>query len=70
MKVSQIGLISKKIKNLDKQFPVQDMLMQTGQVEQFSSGVYAYGHVPYLLKKNIDSVISNVLTKYGCSELS
>ena len=50
MKVSQIGLISKKINNLDEQFPVQDMLMQTGQIEQFSSGVYAYGHVPYLLK--------------------
>lgn len=50
MKVSQIGLISKKINNLDEQFPVQDMLMQTGQIEQFSSGAYAYGHVPYLLK--------------------
>lgn len=70
MKVSQIGLISKKIKNLDEQFPVQDMLMQTGQIEQFSSGVYAYGHVPYLLKKNIDNIICNVLSKYGSSELS
>lgn len=70
MKVSQIGLISKKISDLDKQFPVQDMLMQTGQIEQFSSGVYAYGHIPYLLKKNIDSVICNILSKYGCSELS
>lgn len=50
MKVSQIGLISKKINNLDEQFPVQDMLMQTGQIEQFSSGAYAYGHIPYLLK--------------------
>lgn len=70
MKVSQIGLIPKKLKNLDSQFPVQDMLVQTGQIDQFSSGVYAYGHIPYLLKKNIDNVISNILTKYGCSELS
>lgn len=70
MKVSQIGLIFKKIKKLDEQFPVQDMLMQTGQIEQFSSGVYAYGHIPYLVKKNIDSVICKVLSKYGCSELS
>lgn len=70
MKVSQIGLISKKITNLDNQFPVQDMLMQTGQIEQFSSGVYAYGHIPYLLKKNITEIISTILTKYGCSELS
>lgn len=70
MKVSQIGLISKKITDLDDQFPVQDMLVKTGQIEQFSSGVYAYGHIPYLLKKNIDGVISKLLSKYGCSELS
>ena len=70
MKVSQIGLISKKITNLDNQFPVQDMLIQTGQIEQFSSGIYAYGHIPYLVKKNIVTIISDILTKYSCSELS
>ena len=70
MKVSQIGLISKKLTNLDEQFPVQDMLFQTGQIDQFSSGIYAYGHIPFLLKKNISQVISDVLTKYGCSQLS
>lgn len=70
MRVSQIGLVSKKISNLDKQFPVQDMLIKTGQLEQFSSGVYAYGHIPYLLKKNIDKIICDILSKYGCSELS
>ena len=70
MKVSQIGLISKKISNLDEQFPVQDMLIQTGQIEQFCSGVYAFGHIPYLVKKNIDKIICEVLSKYGCSELS
>lgn len=70
MKVSQIGLISKKIDELDEQFPVQDMLVKTGQIDQFSSGIYAYGHVPYLLKKNIDKVICDVLSKYNCSEVS
>lgn len=70
MKVSQIGLISKKISNLDGQFPVQDMLIQTGQIDQFSSGVYAFGHIPYLVKNNISKIISDVLTKYGCSEIS
>ena len=70
MKVSQIGLISRKLNKLDEHFPVQDMLIQTGQIEQFCSGIYAYGHVPYLLKKNIDNVISTILSKYGSSELS
>lgn len=70
MKISQIGLISKRLTNLDNQFPVQDMLIQTGQIEQFSSGIYAYGHIPFLVKKNIDNIICRILSKYGCSELS
>ncbi len=70
MKVSQIGLISKKITELDEQFPVQDMLVQTGQIDQFSSGIYAYGHVPYLVKKNVDKVISRILSEYNCAEIS
>ena len=53
MKVSQIGLISRKLSVLDEQFPVQDMLLQTGQLEQFTSGVYGYGHIPFLLEKKI-----------------
>ena len=67
MKVSNIGLIGTKIKKLDEQFPVQDMLMQTGQIEQFASGVYAYGHIPFLVKKNINDIIIETLTKCGCS---
>ena len=67
MKVSNIGLIETKIKKLDEQFPVQDMLLQTGQIDQFASGIYAYGHIPFLVKRNINDIIINTLTKYGCS---
>jgi len=70
MKVSQIGLISKKLTKLNEQFPVQDMLIQTGQMEQFTSGVYGYGHIPFLVEKRINEIIANTLTKYGCSEIS
>lgn len=67
MKVSNIGLIETKIKKLDEQFPAQDMLLQTGQIDQFASGIYAYGHIPFLVKRNINDIIINTLTKYGCS---
>lgn len=70
MEVSKIGLISRKISGVDQQFPVQDMLLQTGQIEQYTSGIYAFGHIPFLLKKKIDQIISKTLTDYGCSELS
>lgn len=36
MKVSNIGLISKKLEKLDEQFPVQDMLVQTRQLYQYT----------------------------------
>jgi len=70
MKVSKIGLIQTKLSHLDEQFPVQDMLIKTGQISQYSSGIYAYGHLPYLVKRKIDDIITEVLTKYGCSRIS
>lgn len=69
MKVSNIGLISRKLTKLDEQFPVQDMLLQTGQIEQYAGGIYAYGHVPYLVKRNVEKIISDTLTAYGCAEV-
>ena len=70
MKVSNIGIISKKIEKVNEQFPVQDMLLQTGQLIQYGSGVYGYGHIPFLVKRKIGQVISDTLKKYGCAEVS
>ena len=70
MKVSSIGLISKKLEKLDEQFPVQDMLVQTGQLFQYTSGIYAFGHIPFLLEKKLNQIICDVLKKHGCAEVS
>lgn len=70
MKVSQIGLIQKKLENMDSFFPVQDMLIKTGQITQFASGIYAYGHIPYLVKKNIEELICDVFAKHNIAEIS
>lgn len=70
MKVSKIGLITRKNMELDKQYPIQDMLIKTGQIEQFSSGVYAYGHIPLLVNKKINDIIRNNLKKIDCVEVS
>lgn len=50
MKVSNIGFISQKIEELDNQFPVQDMLLKTGQIEQYSGGIFGLGHIPFLVE--------------------
>ena len=70
MKVSHIGLISKKLEKLDEQYPVQDMLLQTGQILQYTSGIFAFGHIPFLLEQKIKKIISDTLTKYGDAEVS
>lgn len=70
MKVSQLGLTNVKLKEIDDQFPVQDVLLKTGQLEQYSSGLYAYGHIPYLVRLKIDNVIRDVLTEFGAAEIN
>lgn len=70
MKVSNIGFTSQKLGDLDSQFPVQDMLLRTGQLEQYSGGIFGLGHIPYLVEQNIKAIISRVLTKHNCVEVS
>lgn len=70
MKVSKIGLITRKNMELDNLYPIQDMLIKTGQIEQFGSGVYAYGHIPLLVSKKINDIIRKNLKKIDCVEVS
>lgn len=70
MKVSNIGLISQKLGELDKQFPVQDMLLKTGQLEQYAGGIFGFGHIPFLVENKIKSTIIDVLTKHNCALVS
>ena len=43
-----------KLSNLDEMYPAQDILMQTNQVKQYGSGVYAYDNIPLKVQDNID----------------
>lgn len=70
MKLSKMGIARNKVLNIDAQFPVQDILSKTGQLTQYSSGIYAYDNIPFLLKNNIKRIISEELTKAGCVEVS
>lgn len=69
MKLSQTGLGTIRVNNLDKSYPAQDILMQTNQLVQYGTGIYAYNNVPLRLKQNVESVIRGVLDKYGCIEI-
>ena len=69
MKLAQTGLGTIRVNNLDKAYPAQDTLLQTNQLVQYGTGIYAYNNVPLRLRQNVESVIREVLDKYGCIEI-
>lgn len=59
-----------RINQLDEMYPAQDILLQSGQLVQYGTGIFAYGNVPMLLKRKIDSIIQETLNEYGCIEVT
>ena len=69
MKLSHTGLGTIRVNNLDKSYPAQDMLLQTNQLVQYGTGIYAYNNVILRLRQNVENVVRGVLDKYGCIEI-
>ena len=63
MRVSKMGMKNVKLSNLDEMYPVQDILLQTNQVKQYGSGVYAYDNVPLKDQDNIEEIIKRNFNK-------
>ena len=70
MKLSQTGMGTTKLSNIDEMYPGQSILLQTGQLVQYGSGIFAYGTIPLIVKRNIEKIIVETLNKYGCIEVS
>ena len=69
MKLSQTGMGTIKLNNLDEMYPGQSILLQTGQLVQYGAGIFAYNTVPLLVRRNIEKIIVDTLNKYGCIEV-
>ena len=63
MRVSKMGMKNVKLSNLDEMYPIQDILLQTNQVKQYGSGVYAYDNVPLKVQDNIEEIIKRNFNK-------
>ena len=63
MRVSKMGMKNVILSNLDEMYPVQDILLQTNQVKQYGSGVYAYDNVPLKVQDNIEEIIKRNFNK-------
>ena len=63
MRTSKMGMKNIKLSNLDEMYPAQDMLMQSGQIKQYGSGVYAYDNIPLKVLDNIEEIIKKNFNK-------
>ena len=63
MRTSKMGMKNIKLSNLDEMYPAQDILMQTGQIKQYGSGVYAYDNIPLKVLDNIEEIIKKNFNK-------
>lgn len=63
MRLSKMGIKSVRLNNLDEMYPAQDILVQSGQVKQYGSGVYAYDNIPLKLQDNIEEIIKKNFNK-------
>ncbi len=63
MRISKMGLKNVKLANLDEMYPAQDILMQTGQIKQFGSGIYGYDNIPLKVQDNIEEIIKKNFNK-------
>ena len=69
MRLSQAGIGKTRLQNVDKMFPAQDILLQSGQIVQFGTGIYGYNNVPLKVKQKIETIIREELTKCDCTEI-
>lgn len=69
MKLSQTGMGTTKLNNIDEMYPGQSILLQTGQLVQYGAGIFAYNNVPLLVRRKVEQIIQETLNKYGCIEV-
>lgn len=69
MRLSESGIGKTKLENIDKVFPAQDILMQSGQMVQYGTGIYGYNNVPLKVKQKIEKIVIEELEKCGCIQV-
>ena len=69
MKLSQTGMGTCKLNNIDEMYPGQSILLQSGQLVQYGAGLFGYNTVPLLVRRKVEQIIIETLNKYGCIEV-
>ncbi len=69
MRLSKSGIGTMRVNNLDEMYPAQDMLLQSGQLVQYGTGIFGYNNITMLVKRNIERIIEECLNDAECVEV-
>ena len=68
MKLSKLNIKKINLNDVDKDYSSQDILIKSGELYQFESGIYGYGNIWNKLQRNIENIIIDELDKADCIE--
>ena len=63
MRLSKLNIKKINLKDIDKDYSGQDILMKLGELYQFESGIYGYGNLWTKLERKVESIIIEELDK-------
>ena len=66
MKLSKLNIKKINLKDVDKNYTAQDILLKLGELYQFESGIYGYGNIWTKLERNVENIIIDELDKADC----
>ena len=69
MKITDLNIGSTRLEGLDKMFPAQEILIQSGQLFQYAAGLFGYNKIPLGVKQKIEQIIREVFEEYGIIEV-
>lgn len=69
MRLRKLNIRKINLKDIDKNYSGQDILMKLGELYQFESGIYGYGNIWIKLERIVENIIIEELDKVGCIQV-
>lgn len=69
MKLSRLNIKKINVKEVDMQYPGQDILMKIGELYPYESGIYGYGNLWTKLERRVENIIIEELDKIDAIEV-
>jgi prolyl-tRNA synthetase len=69
MRLSNLNIKKINLKDIDKNYSGQDILMKLGELYQYESGIYGYGNLWTKLERIVENIIIEELDKVGCIQV-